>query len=129
MSKTQTYSMEKILAAQKVLRELPAKEREQTRAEVVEFLKADLRKAVKGHSLKDIQATLVEQGITVSLAGMEAVLGKQGKGAVRQRADSGKPSPKAETTKPPGKVTQGEAVKPETRDSTPAQKPEPAKLR
>ncbi len=129
MSKTQTYSMEKVLAAQKILRELPVKEREQSRAEVVEFLKADLRKAVKqGHSLKDIQAVLAEQGITVSLAGMEAVLGKQGKGAVRQRADSGKPSPKAETTKPPGKVTQGEAVKPETRDSTPAQKPEPAKL-
>ncbi len=46
MSKTQTYSMEKVLAAQKVLRELPVKEREQSRAEVVEFLKMDLRKAV-----------------------------------------------------------------------------------
>ncbi len=119
MSKTQTYSMEKVLAAQEALRNLPAKEREQSRAEVVEFLKADLRKAVKqGHSLKDIQAILAEQGISVSLAGMEAVLGKPGKGAVRQRADSGQPSPsvKAGTATPlettPEKVT----VKPATQN-------------
>ncbi len=125
MSKTQTYSMKKVLAAQEALRNLPAKEREQSRAEVVEFLKADLRKAVKqGHSLKDIQAILGEQGISVSLSGMEAVLGKPGKGAVRQRADSGKPSPspKAETATPPEEVTKEEVVTPDAQTPAPARK-------
>ncbi len=125
MSKTQTYSMEKVLAAQKVLQNLPVKEREQSRGEVVEFLKADLRKAVKqGHSLKDIQAVLAEQGISVSLAGMEAVLGKPGKGAVRQRADSGKPSPsvKAGIASPPEEVTKREVVTPDAQTPPPAQK-------
>jgi hypothetical protein len=90
MAKTHTYSMEKILAAREVLRQLPAKEKERSRAEVVEFLKADLRKAVhQGHSLKEIQAILAEQGISVSLARMEAVLEQAGKDSERKK--TGKP--------------------------------------
>ncbi len=122
MSKTQTYSMEKILAAREILRNLP-KEKEKSRAEVMDFLKTDLRKAVKqGHSLKDIQTILAEQGITVSLSGMEAVLGKPGKGAVRQRTDSGKPSPKAGTATPSKEVMNGEAVTPDAHLPTQARK-------
>ena len=90
MAKTQTYSMEKILAAQEALRQLPVKEMEKSKTEVVVFLKADLRKAVKqGHSLKDIQAILAEQGIEVPLARMEAVLRQPGKESARKK--TGKP--------------------------------------
>ena len=91
MAKTQTYSMEKVLAAREVLQKLPVKEKEKSRAEVVEFLKADLRKAVKqGHSLKEIQAILAGQGVSVSLSRMEEVLEQSGKGS-RRKAD--KPTP------------------------------------
>ena len=94
MAKTQTYSMEKVLAMREVLRKLPAKEKEKTKAEVVEFLKADLRKAVKqGHSLKDIQAILAEQGISVPLSRMETVLGQSGKESAQKKTDK----PKAES--------------------------------
>ena len=57
---------------------------------------------------------------------MEAVLGKSGKGAVRQRADSGKPSPspKAETATPPETTPEKVTVKPETRNSIPARQEE-----
>jgi transposase len=78
--------MEKVQAVQEVLRKLPVKEKEKSRAEVVEFLKADLRKAVKqGHSLKEIQAILAEQGVSVSLSRMEAVLGQAGENPARQK--------------------------------------------
>ena len=87
MAKTQTYSMEKVLAAREVLRQLPIKEKEKSRAEVVEFLKADLRKAVKqGHSLKEIQVILAGQGVSVSLSRMEEVLEQSGKGT-RKKAN------------------------------------------
>ena len=77
MARTQTYSMEKILAVREILRKLPVKEKEKSKAELVEFLKTDLRKAVKqGHSLKEIQAILMEQGVSVPLSRMEAVLGQ-----------------------------------------------------
>jgi hypothetical protein len=79
--------MESILAAQEKLRNLPVKEKGKTKKEIVEFLKTDLRKAVKqGHSLKDIHAMLAEQGIIVSLSSMEAVLGKTGKDPARPKA-------------------------------------------
>ena len=95
MAKQQTYSMEKILAVREVLRKLPAKEKEKSRTEVVEFLKADLRKAVRlGHSLKEIQAILAEQGINVSLSRMEEVLGQSEKEPARKNTDK----PKAESS-------------------------------
>jgi hypothetical protein len=54
----------------------------------VDFLKADLRKAVKqGHSLKEIQAILADQGVSVSLSRMEAVLGQSGKNSARKKTD------------------------------------------
>ena len=87
MAKTKTYPMEKILAMREILRKLPVKEKEKSRAEVVELLKADLRKVVKqGHSLKEIQALLAEQGVSVPLSRMEEVLGQPGKGP-RKKTD------------------------------------------
>ena len=88
MAKMQTYSMEKILAVREILRKLPVKEKEKSRAEAVEFLKADLRKAVKqGHSLKEIQAILAEQGVSVPLSRMEAVLGQTDRPAPQKRQE------------------------------------------
>jgi hypothetical protein len=92
MAKTLTYPMEKVLAVREVLRQLPAKAKEKSRAEVAEFLKADLRKAVKqGHSLKEIQAILAQHDISVSLSRMESVLGKSGKDSAEKK--TGKPKP------------------------------------
>jgi len=86
MAKTQTYPMEKVLTAREALRQLPVKEKEKSRVEVVEFLKADFRKAVQqGHSLKEIQAILAEQGVSVPLSRMEAVLGQSRKGSARKK--------------------------------------------
>ena len=97
MAKTQAYSMQKVLAAREVLRQLPVKEKAKSKGEVVEFLKADLRKAVKqGHSLKDIQAILAGQGISVSLSGMEKVLEQQGREPTPKKTDK----PKAENMTP-----------------------------
>jgi hypothetical protein len=80
--------MEKVLAAREALRQLPVKEKEKSRVEVVNFLKADLRKAVKqGHSLKEIQAILADQGVSVSLSRMEAVLGQPTKDSARKKTD------------------------------------------
>jgi hypothetical protein len=109
--------MEKILAVQEILRKLPVKEKEKSSGEVVEFLKADLRKAVKqGHSLKDIQATLAEQGISVPLSRMETVLGKPGKESARKKTDARQSSPKVGKTEPGSgvDVPKSEPVKQET---------------
>jgi hypothetical protein len=90
MARAQTYSMEKIQAAREALRKLPARTQEKSGAQVVELLRADLRKAVKqGHSLKEIQALLAEQGIGVSLSRMASVLEPSGKGPGGKKA--GKP--------------------------------------
>lgn len=127
MAKTHTYSMEKVLAAREILRQLPAREKEKSRAEVVDFLKADLRKAVKqGHSLKEIQAILAEQDVNVSLSCMEAVLRESGKDSARKKADSR--SPKVEETKPEAEARKNAPVKPEARENFPARKPESAPL-
>ena len=130
MVKQQTYSMEKILAVREILRKLPVKEQEKTGGEVVEFLRGDLRKAVKqGHTLKEIQAALAEQGISVPLSRMETVLGKLGKDSARKKADARRSSPKVEKTEPgPGEdARKNEPVKPEKQEAIPAKK-EPAKL-
>jgi transposase len=99
MAKTPKYTMEKILAVREVLRQLPAKAKEKSRAEVAEFLKTDLRKAVRqGHSLKEIQAIFAEHGVTVSLSRMEAVLGQPGKDSAKKKTD--KPTAESLITSP-----------------------------
>ena len=77
MAKAKRYSTEQIQAAQKHLRALTAKKSGKTKKEVVELLAEDVRKAVKeGYSLKDIQETLRQSDIPVSLARMKALLGE-----------------------------------------------------
>jgi hypothetical protein len=129
MAKTQTYSMEKVLAAREALRQLPVKEKEKSRAEVVDLLKPDFRKAVKqGPSLKEIQAILAGQGVNVSLSRMEAVLGRSEKELARKKTDSCQPSSKAQKVKPEADAPENETVKPETRKPIPVQKTEPANM-
>ena len=77
MAKAKRYSTEQIQAAQKHLRSLSAKKSGKTKKEVVELLAEDVRKAVKeGYSLKDIQETLRQSDIPVSLTGLKALLGE-----------------------------------------------------
>jgi hypothetical protein len=115
MAKTQTYSMEKVLAAREALRQLPVKEKEKSRVEVVDFLKADLRKAVKqGHSLKEIQAILADQGVSVPLSRMEAVLGQPAKDSTRKKTDH--PTAESLFTMPQGVQSGGENRKPLVED-------------
>ena len=80
MGKAQRYTMEQIQAAQKSLRGLAVKNAGKTRAETVEFLSADIRKAVEqGYSLNEIRDTLAKAGISAPLSRMKALLG-QGEG-------------------------------------------------
>ena len=80
MGKAQRYTMEQIHAAQKSLRGLAVKNAGKTRAETVEFLAADIRKAVEqGYSLNEIRDTLAKAGISAPLSRMKALLG-QGEG-------------------------------------------------
>ena len=80
MGKAQRYTMEQIQAAQKSLRGLAVKNAGKTRAETVEFLAADIRKAVEqGYSLNAIRDTLAKAGISAPLSRMKALLG-QGEG-------------------------------------------------
>lgn len=80
MGKAQRYTMEQIQSAQKSLRGLAVKNAGKTRAETVEFLAADIRKAVEqGYSLNEIRDTLAKAGISAPLSRMKALLG-QGEG-------------------------------------------------
>ena len=80
MGKAQRYTMEQIQASQKSLRGLAVKNAGKTRAETVEFLAADIRKAVEqGYSLNEIRDTLAKAGISAPLSRMKALLG-QGEG-------------------------------------------------
>ena len=80
MGKAQRYTMEQIQAAQKSLRGLAVKNAGKTRAETVECLAADIRKAVEqGYSLNEIWDTLAKAGISAPLSRMKALLG-QGEG-------------------------------------------------
>ena len=80
MGKAQRYTTEQIQAAQKSLRGLAVKNAGKTRAETVEFLAADIRKAVEqGYSLNEIRDTLAKAGISAPLSRMKALLG-QGEG-------------------------------------------------
>jgi hypothetical protein len=77
MAKTQRYSMEQIRAVQKRLRALPPKRVEKTRAEVVELVAGDIRKAMeKGHSPAEIRGILAGEGIQAPLSRLTALLQK-----------------------------------------------------
>ena len=77
MAKAKRYSTEQIQAAQKQLCALTAKKSGKSKMEVVALLAEDVCKAVKeGHSLKDIQETLRQSDIPVSLARLKALLGE-----------------------------------------------------
>ena len=78
MAKAVIYSDEDVLAAQQALRNKTAHKVGRTRSQVAEFLADDIRKAIdQGYSLKDIKDILVEAGISVSIAKMQAILEKQ----------------------------------------------------
>ena len=96
MAKAQRNSLEQIEQGRKKLRSLPDKKAGKTRAETVELLAADIRKAVaQGYTLKEIRDVLAQSGVSVSLARMQALLdGGEEKGkppvadAVRDAAGS-----------------------------------------
>ncbi len=76
MAKAQRNSLEQIEQARKKLRTLPDKKAGKTRAETVELLAADIRKAVEqGYTLKEIRDVLAQSGVSVSLARMQTLLG------------------------------------------------------
>jgi hypothetical protein len=78
MAKAQRYSMEQIRAVQKRLRALPPKMVGKTRAEAVELLAGDIRKAVgKGHSPAEIRDILAREGIQAPLSRLAALLQKE----------------------------------------------------
>ena len=96
MPKAKRFSMEQILAVQKMLRNLPSKKVSKTRAETVECLAGDIRKAAeKGHSLKEIQSILAGEGIQVSMTRM-ATLMKTGEETDQEKEDASAPG-QAET--------------------------------
>lgn len=75
MAKAKRYTMEQVRDAQKILRSLAAKKTGKTRAEAVELLAGDIRRAMeKGHSLEEIRDTLAQAGIMASLSRMRTVL-------------------------------------------------------
>jgi len=74
MAKAKRYSMEQVREAQKFLRGLAAKTSGKTRAEAVEALAADIRKAARqGYSLKEIRDVLGKAGVDAPLARMKAL--------------------------------------------------------
>jgi hypothetical protein len=87
MPKAKRFSMEQILAVQKMLRNLPPKKTGKTKTGVVETLAGDIRKAAKkGHSLKEIQGILAGEGIQVSPPRMAALMEK-GKETAQKKGD------------------------------------------
>jgi len=77
MAKAQRNSLEQIEQGRKKLRSLPDKKAGKTRAETVELLAGDIRKAVEqGYTLKEIRDVLAEAGVSVSLARMQTLLGE-----------------------------------------------------
>ena len=102
MAKAQRNSLEQIEQGRKKLRELPDKKAGKTRAETVELLAVDIRKAVaQGYSLKEIRDVLAEAGISVSLARMQTLLDKE--------EEKGKP-PVADAIQDVAEPAQKEAV-------------------
>jgi hypothetical protein len=78
MAKAQRYSMEQIRAVEKRLRALPPKKVGKTRAEAVELLAGDIRKAMeKGHSPAEIRDILAGEGIQAPLFRLAALWKKE----------------------------------------------------
>ena len=77
MAKAKRNSLEHIEQARKNLRSLPDKKAGKTRAETVELLAGDIRKAIEqGYTLKEIRDVLAQSGVSVSLARMQTLLGE-----------------------------------------------------
>jgi hypothetical protein len=91
MAKVQRYSMEQIRAVEKRLRALPPKKVGKTRAEAVELLAGDIRKAMeKGHSPAEIRDILAGEGIQASLSRL-AALWKKEEGTAQKKEDDAAP--------------------------------------
>jgi hypothetical protein len=87
MGKAQRYSMEHIRAVEKRLRALPPKKVGKTRAEVVEVLAGDIRKAMeKGHSPAEIRDILAGEGIQAPLSRL-AALWKKEEGTAQKKGE------------------------------------------
>jgi hypothetical protein len=85
MAKAQRYSLEQVRAAQKKLRGLAVKNAGKTRAEVVEFLAGDIRKAMeKGHSPAEIRDILAREGIQSALSRLAALWKKRGRDSAKK---------------------------------------------
>lgn len=79
MPKAKRYSAEQIRDAQKKLRSMAAKKVGKTRAETVDLLAGDIRKAMeKGHSLEDIRNTLAGAGIQAPLSRLKSLFDETG---------------------------------------------------
>lgn len=77
MATARRYTMERIEAVRKKLRNLPVKDVGKTRAEVAEFLVNDIKKAMRqGYTLRDIRDLLAEAGVLVPLTRLERLFGK-----------------------------------------------------
>jgi hypothetical protein len=91
MAKAQRYSMEQIQTAQKKLRALPLKRVGKARAEVVELLAGDIRKAMeKGHSPAEIRGILAGAGIQAPLSRLAALVKKE-EGTIQKKEDDAAP--------------------------------------
>jgi hypothetical protein len=89
MAKAQRYSVEQIQTAQKKLRALPPKRAGKTRAEVVEVLAGDIRKArEKGHSPAEIRGILAGAGIQAPLSRLAALVKKEEDAAQKREEDA-----------------------------------------
>ena len=113
MATARRYTMEKIEAARKKLRNLPVKEAGKTHGEVAEFLVNDIKKAMRqGYTLRDL---LADAGVSVPLARLEGLFEK----APKPEAVMGKDKAKKGTDQHPAK---------DSRVSTPAAFPPKAAL-
>jgi hypothetical protein len=89
MPKAKRFSMEQILAVQKMLRNLPPKNAGKTRAEAVECLAGSIRKAVKkGHTLQEIRDILAGGGIQIPMSRMVALIKKEDEAIQKKEVES-----------------------------------------
>jgi hypothetical protein len=92
MAKATRYTLEQVQVAQKKLRSLAEKTSGKTRAETVEFLAPDIRRAVhQGYSLKEIQDLLGKAGISAPMVRMKALLDETDEEA-SQKSEAGSPA-------------------------------------
>ena len=106
MAKTGKLRPEQLARAQRLLSDLPEKDKRKTREEGAEFLEKDFRKALrKGYTPKEISAMLKNEGIIIPAYLVEKFM-KPENGNPRPRPAS-KPAPekKAETSPAAGQFT------------------------